>query len=91
MRLGPQVSLVGDSPDPAAVVILGLGYCFSMVPLLMLLSNLPRLLLLFKLLGDNLLWIGLVRGLLYWLDLVILSLNGLPRRERTPHSDWLGS
>ena len=81
-------------------VILGLGYCFSMVPRLMLLSNLPRLLLLFKLLGDNLLWIGLVRGLLHWLDLVILSLNkkhwdnaanGLPRRERTPHSDWLGS
>ena len=82
-------------------VILGLGYCFSMVPRLMLLSNLPRLLLLFKLLGDNLLWIGLVRGLLHWLDLVILNLNkkhwdnaalnGLPRRERTPHSDWLGS
>ena len=73
------------------LVILGLGYCFSMVPRLMLPSNLPRLLLLFKLLGDNLLWIGLVRGLLHWLDLVILSLNGLPRRERTPHSDWLGS
>ena len=73
------------------LVILGLGYCFSMVPQLMLLSNLPRRLLLFKLLGDNLLWIGLVRGLLHWLDLVILSLNGLPRRERTPHSDWLGS
>ena len=73
------------------LVILGLGYCFSMVPRLMLLSNLPRLHLLFKFLGGNLLWIGLVRGLLHWLDLVILSLNGLTRRERTPHSDWLGS
>ena len=73
------------------LVILGLGYCFSMVPRLMLLSNLPWLHLLFKFLGGNLLWIGLVRGLLHWLDLVILSLSGLPRRERTPHSDWLGS
>ena len=50
------------------LVILGLGYCFSMVPRLMLLSNLPRLHLLFKFLGGNLLWIGLVRGLLHWLD-----------------------
>ena len=83
------------------LVILGLGYCFSMVLRLMLLSNLPRLHLLFKFLGGNLLWIGLVRGLLYWLDLVILSLNkkhwdnaalnGLLRRDRTTHSDWLGS
>ena len=73
------------------LVIVGLGYCFSMVLRLMLLSNLLRLHLLFKFLGGNLLWIGLVRGLLHWLDLVILSLNGLPRRERTPHSDWLGS
>ena len=64
-----------------------------MVLRLMLLSNLLRLHLLFKFLGGNLLWIGLVRGLLHWLDLVILSLNkkhwdnaanGLPRRERTP-------
>ena len=33
------------------LVILGLSHCFPMVPRLMLLSNLLRLLLLFKLLG----------------------------------------
>ena len=42
----------------------------------------------------------LLSSLLNWMDLVLLSLNkkhwdnaanGLPRRERTPHSDWLGS